>query len=91
MSETIWLNPQLIGDKTIFVQIKNTSTSNIDLENHIKNILTEKGYKIGNYLKEMLTIDLSKCIKCWKMDLKDSELLYNWTYRAGIWNYIRNL
>lgn len=22
MSETIWLNPQLIGDKTIFVQIK---------------------------------------------------------------------
>lgn len=26
MSETVWLNPELIGNKTIFVQIKNTST-----------------------------------------------------------------
>ncbi|MGL4511251.1 complement resistance protein TraT, partial [Cetobacterium sp.] len=25
MSETIWLNPEYVGDKTIFVQVKNTT------------------------------------------------------------------
>ncbi|QNM15187.1 MULTISPECIES: complement resistance protein TraT [Fusobacterium] len=84
MSETIWLNPQLIGDKTIFVQIKNTSTSNIDLENHIKNILTEKGYKIvstpknANYWLQVNVLNVGK------MDLKDSEAALTGLTGAGI-------
>ena len=36
LSETIWLSPENIMDKTVFVQVKNTSTSNLDMESEIK-------------------------------------------------------
>ena len=48
MSETIWLNPEYITDKTIFIQVKNTSMADISIERDLKNVLAEKGYKIVN-------------------------------------------
>lgn len=84
MSETIWLNPQFIGDKTIYVQIKNTSTSNISLEQDIKNILTGKGYRIvntPNSANYWLQVNL---LNVGKMDLKDSEAALTGLTGAGI-------
>ena len=48
MSETIWLNPEYITDKTIFVQVKNASMTDISIERDLKNVLAEKGYKVVN-------------------------------------------
>ena len=74
LSETIWLSPENIMDKTVFVQVKNTSTSNLDMESEIKNTLIAKGYKIvsapknANYWLQVNILQLGK------MDLKESAL-----------------
>lgn len=84
MSETIWLNPQFIGDKTVFVQVKNTSTSNISLEQDIKNVLIGKGYKIvntPNNANYWLQVNL---LNVGKMDLKESEAALTGLTGAGI-------
>ena len=84
MSETIWLNPQFVGDRSIYVQVKNTSTSNIALEQDIKNVLIGKGYKIvntpnnANYWLQVNLLNVSK------MDLKESEAALNGLTGAGI-------
>ncbi|MGL4687631.1 MAG: complement resistance protein TraT [Fusobacteriaceae bacterium] len=84
LSQTIWLNPENIGTKSVFVQIKNTSTNNIAIENEIKNILIEKGYKItplpneANYWLQVNILKLSK------MNLRESEAALSGLAGAGI-------
>lgn len=84
LSETIWLNPENITDKTVFIQVKNTSTSNLDIESEIKNTLIEKGYKIvsapknANYWLQVNILQLSK------MDLKESQAALSGVAGAGI-------
>ena len=71
MSETIWLNPEYITDKTVFLQVKNTSMADIFIERDLKNILTEKGYsgiyvvfdEFSKYLESGLNINSKKDIK----------------------------
>ena len=84
MSETIWLNPEYIGNKTIFVQIKNTSTSNISFENDIKNILVNKGYKIVNTPKTANYWLQVNVLRLEKLDLKASEAAASGLAGAGI-------
>ncbi|MCJ8343049.1 MAG: complement resistance protein TraT [Cetobacterium sp.] len=84
MSETVWLNPELIGNKTIFVQIKNTSTKPVNIDSQIRNILTSKGYKIvttpknANYWLQVNVLKLDK------VDLKDSNPAQSGLAGAGI-------
>ena len=84
LSETIWLNPENITDKTVFIQVKNTSTSNLDIESEIKNTLIGKGYKIvsapknANYWLQVNILQLSK------MDLKESQAALSGVAGAGI-------
>lgn len=46
MSDTIWLNPASPSQKTLFVQVKNTSGKNLMIENKIISNLQNKGYTI---------------------------------------------
>lgn len=46
MSDTIWLEPVAANQKTIFVQIRNTSGKNLNIQKKITDILVAKGYKI---------------------------------------------
>ena len=47
MSDSVFLQPAKLEDKTIFVEIKNTSDkTNFDIQNEILNKLVRKGYKI---------------------------------------------
>lgn len=84
LSETIWLNPENITDKTVFIQVKNTSISNLDIESEIKNTLIGKGYKIvsapknANYWLQVNILQLSK------MDLKESQAALSGVAGAGI-------
>ncbi|MDO4690328.1 MAG: complement resistance protein TraT [Fusobacterium sp.] len=45
MSDTIWLDP-VAGDKTVFLQIRNTSGKNLTIENRIISKMQEKGYRV---------------------------------------------
>lgn len=46
MSNTIWLEPVAQNQKTIFLQIKNTSGKNLEIKDKIANKIREKGYLI---------------------------------------------
>ena len=48
MSDTIWLEPAAANERTVFVQIRNTSGKNLNIEQKITNVLTSKGYRIVN-------------------------------------------
>ena len=48
MSDTIWLEPAAANERTIFVQVKNTSGKNLNIEQKVINVLTAKGYRIVN-------------------------------------------
>ena len=48
MSDTIWLEPAAANERTIFVQVKNTSGKNLNIEQKLINVLTSKGYRIVN-------------------------------------------
>ena len=48
MSDTIWLEPAAANERTVFVQIRNTSGKNLNIEQKITNILASKGYRIVN-------------------------------------------
>lgn len=84
MSETIWLNPEYMGNKTVFVQIKNTSTSNIQIENQIKQILQNKGYTVvsnpkgANYWLQVNILSVGK------MDLREADAALSGLTGAGI-------
>ena len=48
MSDTIWLEPVSASEKTIFVQVRNSSGKNLNIEQKVINVLTAKGYRIVN-------------------------------------------
>ena len=48
MSDTIWLEPVSASEKTIFVQVRNSSGKNLNIEQKVINVLTSKGYRIVN-------------------------------------------
>ena len=48
MSDTIWLEPAAANERTVFVQVKNTSGKNLNIEQKVINVLTSKGYIIVN-------------------------------------------
>ena len=48
MSDTIWLEPAAANERTVFVQIRNTSGKNLNIEQKVINVLTSKGYRIVN-------------------------------------------
>ena len=48
MSDTIWLEPAAANERTVFVQVKNTSGKNLNIEQKVINVLTSKGYRIVN-------------------------------------------
>ncbi|MCQ8213026.1 complement resistance protein TraT [Cetobacterium somerae] len=73
MSETIWLNPEFIGDKTIFVQIKNTTPKKLTIEQKIKTLLISKGYKITNDPKKANYWLQVNILKLNKEDLRNNN------------------
>lgn len=84
MSETIWLNPEYITDKTVFIQVKNTSMSNIYIEDDLKNVLKSKGYKVVNNPKTANYWLQINILKLEKLSLNSSEVALSGVTGAGI-------
>lgn len=84
MSETVWLNPEYIGDKTIFVQIKNTTPKPLNIENSIKSLLISKGYRVITDPKKANYWLQANILKVNKEDLKNSNPAEAGLVGAGI-------
>lgn len=84
LSETIWLNPENINSKTIFIQIKNTSTNNIQIENQIRTVLLSKGYKITSNPKNANYWLQANILNLEKMNENQTNAAFNALAGAGV-------
>ena len=81
MSETIWLNPVSANQKTVFVQIKNTSGKTVNIEDKIKDTLSQKGYYVvqdPNQASYWLQANVLK------VDLRESDPFGSGVLGAGV-------
>ena len=72
MSDTIWLEPAAANERTVFVQIRNTSGKNLNIEQKITSVLTSKGYRVVNNPAEAKYWLQANILKVDKVNL-DSE------------------
>ncbi|WP_195340131.1 complement resistance protein TraT [Fusobacterium sp. 1001295B_180824_G3] len=73
MSDTIWLEPAAMNERTVFVQVKNTSGKNLNIEQKITNVLTSKGYRIVSDPAEAKYWLQANILKVDKINLDDNN------------------
>lgn len=71
MSDTIWLDPVAPAQKTLYVQIKNTSGKQLEIENKILTALQEKGYRLVSDPDEARYILQANILKVEKVNLRE--------------------
>ncbi len=71
MSDTIWLDPVAPSEKTIFLQIRNSSGKNLVIEDKIINKIQEKGYRIVNDPSQARYWLQANVLKVDKVDLRE--------------------
>ena len=84
MSDTIWLEPAAANEKTVFIQIRNTSGKNLNIEQKITNILASKGYRIVNDPSEAKYWLQANILKVDKVNLDSDNGFSDAVLGAGI-------
>ena len=84
MSDTIWLEPAAANERTVFVQIRNTSGKNLNIEQKITNVLTSKGYRIVNDPSEAKYWLQANILKVDKVNLDNENGFSDAVLGAGI-------
>ena len=84
MSDTIWLEPAAANEKTVFVQVKNTSGKNLNIEQKVINVLTTKGYRIVNDPAEAKYWLQANILKVDKVNLDNENGFSDAVLGAGI-------
>ena len=84
MSDTIWLEPAATNEKTVFIQIRNTSGKNLNIEQKITNILASKGYRIVNDPSEAKYWLQANILKVDKVNLDSDNGFSDAVLGAGI-------
>ena len=84
MSDTIWLEPAAANEKTVFIQIRNTSGKNLNIEQKITNILVSKGYRIVNDPSEAKYWLQANILKVDKVNLDNENGFSDAVLGAGI-------
>ena len=84
MSDTIWLEPAAANERTIFVQVKNTSGKNLNVEQKLINVLTSKGYRIVNDPAEAKYWLQANILKVDKVNLDNENGFSDAVLGAGI-------
>ena len=84
MSETIWLDPVSNEQKTVYLQVRNTSDKQIELTEPLKTKLTQKGYLVLNDPNQAHYWVQANVLKIDKMDLREAQGLLNSGYGAGL-------
>ena len=85
MSKTIFLNTVEDHQKTVYVQVKNTSDKpNFKLDNKVKSILESKGYKVVTSLSKAHYLLQANILQVGKLDPSASEKMFLGGYGSGI-------
>ena len=84
MSETIWLDPVGSADKTVYVQVRNTTDKSIDIVNALKGKLSSKGYRVVQDPDSAHYWIQTNILKLDKMDLREAKNFLSSGYGAGL-------
>ena len=84
MSDTIWLEPAAANQKTVFVKVSNTSGKNLNIEQKIMKVLSEKGYRIVNDPAEAKYWLQANILKVDKVNLNNENGFSDAVLGAGI-------
>lgn len=84
MSDTIWLDPVKPSDRTIFVQTKNTTSEDININQALKTRLLSKGYKVIDDPEVAHYWIQVNILKIDKMDLRESRGFLAQGYGSGL-------
>lgn len=84
MSETIWLEPAAENERTVFIQVKNTTGKAINVESQVKQILIQKGYVVVNNPKQANYWLQANVLKMEKTDLRESDPFGSGILGAGV-------
>ena len=84
MSDTIWLEPAAPNQKTVFVKISNTSGKNLNIEQKIMKVLSEKGYRVVNDPAEAKYWLQANILKVDKVNLDNDNGFSDAALGAGI-------
>ena len=85
MSSTVFLNPVEDSQKTIYVQIKNTSDKpNFSVDHKIKSILERKGYAVVSSLNKAHYLLQANILQVGKVDPSAAEKMFLGGYGSSI-------
>lgn len=84
LSKTIWLDPSVSTEKTIFVQIRNTTPQRLNIETAIKNSLMNKGYKVVSNAKSADYWLQANVLKLSKYDARKGSAFESGILGAGV-------
>lgn len=85
MSNTVFLNPVEDSQKTIYVQIKNTSDKpNFNVNHKIKSNLENKGYRVVNSLNQAHYLLQANVLQVGKVDPSAAEKMFLGGYGSSI-------
>ncbi len=85
MSETVFLEPVPENQKTVFVQVKNTSGNHqLDLENQVKMTLNNKGYKMVSNPNNAHYLLQANVLHVGKVDLKGANSMLDSGFGGGV-------
>ena len=82
MSDTIWLEPVAANERTVFVQVKNTSGKNLNVEQKVINVLTSKGYRIVNDPSQAKYWLQANILKVDKITLNSKKWCVVWNWKT---------
>ncbi|MBY7933066.1 complement resistance protein TraT [Vibrio furnissii] len=84
MSETVWLDPVSQEQKTVFLQVRNTSDQQINVEDALKGQLEQKGYTVTDNPALAHYWIQTNILKLDKMDLREAQGFLSSGYGAGL-------
>lgn len=83
-SETIFLDPVLSAQKTVYVSVKNTSDEDIDISPQLKTALSSHGYKVINNPNSAHYLLQANVLKVGKMSVSASQSALGGGYGSAI-------
>lgn len=85
MSETIFLDPVAPEQRTVFVQVRNTSGNNqLNLERQIAQSMANKGYKVVNNPNQAHYLIQTNVLQVAKADLSEAEDILEQGFGGGL-------
>lgn len=84
MSDTIWLDPVGGNQRTVFLQLKNTSDKDLDIEQKLIGHLQAKGFSVVNNPSQAHYWMQMNVLKADKMDLREANSFLASGYGAAL-------